>query len=166
MRIQLKEQGEIYWRLWISFIEKRAKDAQQRIDETEHLAQRMKQLLDAAAADHATAISEITPHIKSEDNYRGLIPVEMEEFVTNDRVNLPKLKATMGKVEASWQKRLADEIKREEGGNWRNELGKRISWPMAELDQNLHNLTTDFEIKTERDMLREEVKDLRDLVKE
>ena len=62
----------------------------------------MKQLLDAASADHATAISEITPLIKSEENYRGLIPVEMEEFVTNDRVDLPKLKETMGKVEASW----------------------------------------------------------------
>lgn len=55
-------------------------------------------------------------------------------------------------------------MKRREKGDWENKLGKRISWPMAELDQNLQSLATEFEIKTERDMLREEVFHLKSLL--
>ena len=62
----------------------------------------MRHLLEAAPVDHATAIAELKPHIKTEENFKGLIPVQLTEFVSNDKVDLPKLRVILGKVEASW----------------------------------------------------------------
>ena len=109
MRNQLKDQGEIYWRLWIAFIEKRKRDAEQRIADKRRLAQSMRYLLEAVVIDHPQAIAQLRPHIKSEENTRGLIPVEMADFVKNNKVDLPKLTHILGKVEAEWQQRLAFE---------------------------------------------------------
>ena len=51
----------------------------------------MKNLLRANRQDHATAISELEPYIRSDTNVRGLIPVEMKEFIANNEVNMRKL---------------------------------------------------------------------------
>ena len=52
--------------------------------------------------ENAKAISELQPHIKSEENSSGLIPVPMTEFVTNNEVDYDKLKHVLSEVEASW----------------------------------------------------------------
>ena len=64
-------------------------------------------------------------------------------------------------MQLAWQKRLDIEKKRESSGDWRSILGKRISWPMSELDQNLASVTEEGHIKTERDQLKEEVEYLK-----
>ena len=92
----------------------------------------------------------------TDENDQGLIPVQLSEFVTNDTVDAAKLWPVLDKVEAAWSKRLANERESEEAGAWRSVLGRRISWPMAEIGENLSSLTTECSIKTERDRLREE----------
>ena len=146
MRSQLKDQGEIYWRLWIAFVEKRMRDAQARIFDKRRLAQRIRYLLETVIKDHPAAIRELLPHIKSEDNPKGLIPEDMTKFVKNNKVDIAKLKEILGNVEASWQKRLTHEQNREKRSDWRGKLGKRISWPMSEMDQNLMSLTSEQEV--------------------
>ena len=70
------------------------------------------------------AISELQPHIKSEENSSGLIPVAITEFVKNNEVDHNKLKHVLSEVEASWQTRLTSELNRQ--SDWQDKLGKRI----------------------------------------
>ena len=70
----------------------------------------------------------------SDDNEKGLIPVGLSCFVIDGRVDTDKLQPILSKVEDAWQKRLKIEENREASGDWRSLLGKRISWPMSELD--------------------------------
>ena len=81
-----------------------------------------------------TAITELEPLLQSEENSKGLIPVAMSKFVSNNEVNLGKLEQVLSKVEASWQKRQQEEENREKRGDWRGKLGQRVSWPMSEMD--------------------------------
>ena len=94
--------------------------------------------------------------IITEENEHGLIPVSLEKFVENGEVITAKLWPILNNVQRAWKKRIDIETKREASGDWRSLLGKRISWPMSELDQNLAGVTQDKFIKTERDNLREE----------
>ena len=102
MRNSVKDYGESEWRSWINFVLKRKTDAERRIQDKNQLEQRTRALIEAAQPDHVTAIAELQLQIKSDENLRGLIPVEMTEFVANNQVDFPKLKTVLDKVEASW----------------------------------------------------------------
>ena len=160
MRNSVKDYGESKWHSWINFVLKRKTDAERRIQDKNQLQQRMRALIEAAQPDHVTAIAELQLLIKSDENLRGLIPVEMSEFVENNQVDFPKLKTVLEKVEAPWQDRLDFETKRQESDEWQGILAQRIQWPIAELDQNLQSLTEIEQIETERDQLREDKKQL------
>ena len=73
----------------------------------------------------------------SEENLEGLIPVELSEFVHDGDVNIEKLYQVLDNVQAAWQKRLDIETERNKNGDWQGLLGKRIQWPVTELNQLL-----------------------------
>ena len=54
------------------------------IDEKRKISQRVKDLLQEKPADHLTAIKELEPLILSDENTKGLIPVAMSKFVSDD----------------------------------------------------------------------------------
>ena len=70
-----------------------------------------------ARQDHAAAIAALKEQVITEKNSEGLIPVKLEEFVTDGVVNTARLWLILTNVHNAWQMRI-DDIKREKYEIW------------------------------------------------
>ena len=68
---------------------------------------------------------------------KTLLPGPLENYINNDTVDVKALFKVVKIVESEWTKRLKGLEAKTQSSEWNNELGLRISWPMAELDENI-----------------------------
>ena len=66
------------------------------------LEMKLKSFLQTPNISHANAIAELQNQVISEENEKGLIPVELSCFVIDDKVDTAKLWPILNNVQAAW----------------------------------------------------------------
>ena len=97
---------------------------------------------------HADVIALLREQIRTLDDPSGLFNSSIEDFISDGMLDQEQVQKMLFSLRTYWTERKVEILKQD------SELKKRISWPIAELNDNARSIQLNKVIETERDRLK------------